>query len=136
MGSRMVVVQEFRQLLPQAFVALAFVTENDGPFKEGFLEGLGQMAPEVERGGAKNKEIAVISGGRFRCCAHHRCSLKWPAGGDCPGRIAAEAERTSKIGVPPVRVSRIDDGTATLAPYPLRTIAMTTDRVHASVVPS
>jgi hypothetical protein len=46
---------------------------------------------------------------------------QWPAGGDCPGRIAAEAERTSKIGVPPVRVSRIDDGTATLAPYPLRT---------------
>ena len=74
-GSRMVVVQEFRQLLPQAFVALAFVTENDGPFKEGFLERLGQMAPEVERGGAKNKEIAVIAGGRFRCCAHHRCSL-------------------------------------------------------------
>jgi hypothetical protein len=56
----MVVVQEFRQLLPQAFVTLAFVTENDGPFKEGFLERLGQMAPEVERGGAKNKEIAVI----------------------------------------------------------------------------
>jgi hypothetical protein len=49
----MVVVQEFRQLLPQAFVTLAFVTENDGPFKEGFLERLGQMAPEVERGGAK-----------------------------------------------------------------------------------
>lgn len=75
MGPRMVIVQEFRQLLPQAFVALAFVTENDGPFKEGFLERLGQMAPEVERGGAKNKEIAVIAGGRFRCCAHHRCSL-------------------------------------------------------------
>jgi hypothetical protein len=71
----MVIVQEFRQLLPQAFVALAFVTENDGPFKEGFLERLGQMAPEVERGGAKNKEIAVIAGGRFGCCAHHRCSL-------------------------------------------------------------
>ena len=41
----MMVVQEFRQLLPQAFVTLAFVTENDGPFKEGFLEGLGQMTP-------------------------------------------------------------------------------------------
>ena len=41
----MVVVQEFRQLLSRAFVALAFVTENDGPFKEGFLEGLGQVAP-------------------------------------------------------------------------------------------
>ena len=63
MGPRMVIVQEFRQLLPQAFVALAFVTENDGPFKEGFLERLGQMAPEV------------IAGGRFRCCAHHRCLL-------------------------------------------------------------
>ena len=45
MGPRMVILQEFRQLLPQAFVALAFVAENDGPFKEGFLEGLGQMAP-------------------------------------------------------------------------------------------
>ena len=57
-------MQEFRQLLPQAFVALAFVTENDGPFKEGFLERLGQMAPEVERGGAKNKEIDGVIGRR------------------------------------------------------------------------
>ncbi len=32
-GPRMVVVQEFRQLLPQAFVALAFVTEDNGTFK-------------------------------------------------------------------------------------------------------
>jgi hypothetical protein len=40
----MMVVQEFRQLLPQAFVTLAFVTENDGPFKEGLLEGLGSSA--------------------------------------------------------------------------------------------
>jgi hypothetical protein len=62
---------------------------------------------------------------------------QWPAGGDCPGRIAAEAERTSKIRVPPVRVSRIDDGTATLWPHiHCGRIAMTTDRVHASVVPS
>ena len=34
LGPGMVIVEELRQLLPQAFVALAFVTENDGAFEE------------------------------------------------------------------------------------------------------
>ena len=41
MGSRMVIVQEFRQLLPQAFIALAFVAKNDRAFKQRFLQLLG-----------------------------------------------------------------------------------------------
>jgi hypothetical protein len=71
----MVVVQEFRQLLPKAFVALAFVTEKDRALKQGFLQLLRQMAPKVERCGSENEKIAVIARGRFWCCAHHHCSL-------------------------------------------------------------
>jgi hypothetical protein len=37
----MVVVQELRQLLPQAFVPLAFVTENNRAFEQRFLQLLG-----------------------------------------------------------------------------------------------
>jgi len=41
MRSRMVIVQEFRQLLSQAFIALAFVTKNNRAFKQRFLQLLG-----------------------------------------------------------------------------------------------
>jgi hypothetical protein len=42
-----VVVQEFSQLLAQAFVALALVAENDGAFEQRMLQLLGQVAPEI-----------------------------------------------------------------------------------------
>ena len=41
MRSRMVIVQEIRQLLSQAFIALAFVTKNNRAFKQRFLQLLG-----------------------------------------------------------------------------------------------
>jgi len=75
MGSRMVIVQEFRQLLPQAFIALAFVAKNDRAFKQRFLQLLGQMAPKVECGSSKNEKIAVIARGRLWCCTHDCCPL-------------------------------------------------------------
>jgi hypothetical protein len=96
----MVVVQEFRQLLPQAFVAFAFVAENDCPFKEGFLQFLREVAPEIERRGAKNQKVAVIVRRHVRCCAHRQLLAQWPPTGGCSRSIAAEAERISKIGVP------------------------------------
>jgi hypothetical protein len=63
-GPGMVIVEKLGQLLPQAFVAFALVTENDRAFEEGFLQFLGQMAPKVERGRAKNETIALIRCGR------------------------------------------------------------------------
>jgi hypothetical protein len=74
-GPGMAIVQELRQLLPQAFIALAFVTKNDRAFKQRFLQPLGQIAPKVESGSSKNEKIAVIAPGRFSRCAHHRCPL-------------------------------------------------------------
>jgi hypothetical protein len=64
LGPAMVIVEEFRQLLPRAFVAFGFVTENNRALEQGFLQPLGQIAPKVERGCAENEEIALGAGRR------------------------------------------------------------------------
>ena len=51
--SRVVIVQEFRQLFPQALVAFAPVSERDCALKQGFLQRWRKVAPEVERRHAK-----------------------------------------------------------------------------------
>jgi hypothetical protein len=114
MGSSMVVVQKFRQLLPQAFVALAFVTEEDRAFKEGFLQLLGQMAPKVECCGSENEKIAVIARGCLWCSAYRHCSFG-------SRRLAAALQDNRRSltnqqdrGSAGRYGSRIDDGTATL----------------------
>jgi hypothetical protein len=60
LGPRMVIVEEFRQLLAQAFVAFGFVTENNRAFEEDFLQLLGQIAPKVERRRTEDEKIALI----------------------------------------------------------------------------
>jgi hypothetical protein len=45
-----VIVQKLRQLLAQAFVALAFVSEPDGAFEQLLLDFLRKLAPERDRG--------------------------------------------------------------------------------------
>lgn len=52
------VVQKFRQLLAQAFVALALMSEHDGAFEQDVLQILRQLAPQIGGGGAENQKIA------------------------------------------------------------------------------
>jgi hypothetical protein len=61
LGPRMVIVQEFRQLLPQAFVSFGFVTEDNRAFEESFLQLLGQIAPKVESRRTEDEKIALIA---------------------------------------------------------------------------
>ena len=53
------IVEEFGELLTQAFIALAFVAENDGPFEQGLLELLRQIAPKVRGRRAKDEEVTL-----------------------------------------------------------------------------
>jgi len=53
------IVEEFGQLLAQAFIALAFVAESDGPFEQGLLQLLWQSAPKVRGGRAEHKKVTV-----------------------------------------------------------------------------
>jgi len=55
----MMVVQEFGQLLAQAFITLAFVAENDRPFEQGLLKLLRQIAPKVRGRRAKDEEVTL-----------------------------------------------------------------------------
>ena len=61
--SRVVLVQEFRQLFPQAFVAFAPVSEDDRALKQGLLQCRRKVAPEIERRHAESETIAVIDRG-------------------------------------------------------------------------
>jgi hypothetical protein len=70
-----VIVKEFSQLLAQTFVALALVPKNDGTFEQGVLQILGQVAPEVGRGGAEDQKVSVgglvsATADRVRCIVH------------------------------------------------------------------
>ncbi len=55
MGARVMLVQEFSQLLAQAFIALAFVTEKDCPFEQRLLLLLRQLAPQI--GGCRSEHM-------------------------------------------------------------------------------
>jgi len=50
------IVEEFGQLLAQILVALAFVAENDGPFEQGLLKLLRQVAPKVRGGRPRTRK--------------------------------------------------------------------------------
>jgi hypothetical protein len=57
MRAGMMIVQEFGQLLAQAFVLLALMPEHHGTLEQNVLEILRQLAPEIGGGGAKHKQI-------------------------------------------------------------------------------
>jgi hypothetical protein len=54
----MMLMQEFSQLLAQAFILFTLMTEYHGPLEQCVLQLLWQLAPKIRRRGAKNKEIA------------------------------------------------------------------------------
>jgi hypothetical protein len=56
----MMIVQEFRQLLPQAFVTLAAMAEHDGALEQCVLEILRQFAPEI--GGRRPENLKITVG--------------------------------------------------------------------------
>ena len=69
----MVVVKKLGQLLAQALVALALVTEDDRPFEQRVLNLLRQVSPEFGGGRSKNEEVtggAVSPGGVIRLFLH------------------------------------------------------------------
>jgi hypothetical protein len=49
------IVQKLRELLAQAFVALALMAGDDGVLEDLFLHVLGKVSPEVIDGPAQNK---------------------------------------------------------------------------------
>jgi hypothetical protein len=53
------IVEEFGQLLAQAFIPLAFVAEHNGPFEQGLLKLLRQIAPKVRGRRAKDEEVPL-----------------------------------------------------------------------------
>jgi hypothetical protein len=53
------IVEEFSQLFAQAFIPLALVAEHDGPFEQGLLKLLRQIAPKVRGRGAKDEEVTL-----------------------------------------------------------------------------
>jgi len=58
--SRVVIVQEFRQLFPQTLVAFASMSEADRTLKQRFLQCGRKVAPEIECRHAESETIAVI----------------------------------------------------------------------------
>ncbi len=53
------IVEKFGQLLAQAFITLAFVAENDGPFEQGLLKLLRQIAPKVRGCRAEDEKVTL-----------------------------------------------------------------------------
>jgi hypothetical protein len=69
------IVEEFGQLLAQAFVLLAFVAEHDGPFEQGLLKFLRQIAPKVRGRRAKDETVTLgvpVRRDVIRCSAHDK----------------------------------------------------------------
>lgn len=71
------VVQKLRQLLAQAFVDLALMSEHDGAFEQRVLQILRQRAPQIGGGRTENQKITggsivdevigLLSHGLARC---------------------------------------------------------------------
>jgi hypothetical protein len=57
MRAGMMIVQEFGELLAQAFVLLALMPKQHGALEQAMLEILRQLAPQIGGGGAKHKQI-------------------------------------------------------------------------------
>ncbi|HXX03129.1 MAG TPA: hypothetical protein VEJ37_02265 [Xanthobacteraceae bacterium] len=69
----MVIVEEFGQLLAQAFVALAPVAKYDGALEQGLLKFLRQMTPKFRGGRAEDEKVTVrlvVVGGAFQYPSH------------------------------------------------------------------
>ena len=67
MGARVMIVQKLCQLLAQAFVALAFVTEHHRPLEQRVLQIMREFAPEIGGRSAEDQKITrrIFIGGRF-----------------------------------------------------------------------
>src|SRR5262249_61254237 len=57
-GSLVMIVEKLRQLLAQALVLLALVTEQHGAFEQLLLQLLRQCAPQICGGGTEHEKIA------------------------------------------------------------------------------
>jgi hypothetical protein len=53
------IVEELGELLAQTFIALAFVAKHHGPFEQGLLQLLRQIAPKIGGRGAKDEKITL-----------------------------------------------------------------------------
>ncbi len=58
-GPRVMIVEEFGQLLAQAFIPLGLVAENDGPFEQGLLKLLRQIAPKLRGRRAEDEKVTL-----------------------------------------------------------------------------
>jgi len=81
LGPHMMIVEELGQLLAEAFVALAFVPEDHGPFEQGMLKRLRQFAPEVGSRRAKDEKVTfrVHLAGHLVQAAARECRRDAPA---------------------------------------------------------
>jgi hypothetical protein len=86
------VVQEFGQLLAQAFVALGFVAQHDGPLEQGVLQLVRQAAPQLRHGGTEDQEVSVGV-----CVASYRMCLTVHNDLSCSPILPADAPDVFKI---------------------------------------
>jgi hypothetical protein len=73
----MMIVQKFCQLLAQAFVALAFMTQRYRPLEQRVLHLVRQFAPEIGGRRAEDKKIArgvFVGRGLLRWRGHEQSS--------------------------------------------------------------
>jgi hypothetical protein len=92
------IVQKFRQLLAQAFVAFAFVAEHHRPFEQRVLQIMREFAPEIGRRRSEDKKITrgvFVSGSLFRWRGHEQSSGGFAklAGRPSPGNPATPVLR-------------------------------------------
>jgi hypothetical protein len=87
------IVQKLRQLLAQAFVTLAFMTQHDRTLEQRVLEFLRQFAPEIggRRSEDKKETRGVLVDGRW--CWHAQSSHRFAKVADriSPGNPAMSA---------------------------------------------
>jgi len=78
----MVVVQELRQLLAQAFVALALMAKQHGPLEQRVLKFGRQIAPQIRCRRPEHKKVPCgifARGVGFRCARNGRAFDGWRA---------------------------------------------------------
>jgi len=91
------IVQKLRQLLAQAFVALAFMTQHDRALEQRVLQFVWQFAPEIGGCRSEDEKITrgVFAGGDlFRWRGHEQSSCEFAK---VTGRIGSDNPAMSAL---------------------------------------
>src|SRR4051794_10509971 len=87
----MAIVQEFRELLTQAFVALAAMARNDGVLEQFLLDRHRQFGPHMRDGLAQGQHEALVGGVARRGIAHDQPARRMPPSSSAASTSASGA---------------------------------------------